>query len=245
MKRALTIAGFDPSGYAGIVADLMTFRAIGVEGVSAITALTVQDRKAVKSSMAVDPKLLTAEVEIVTTDMPVCAVKVGMLGSSANARALDRILKRKKFKNVVLDPVFRSSSGFPLIDEAGIPVVKRLLKLVTVVTPNLDEAGILTGTSVNDLNSMEAAARAIHSVGPGAVVIKGGHMSGRPVDVLFDGRHFYHFEGRRIRGGAKKLHGTGCVFSSAIAAGLARGFSVKKAVEVAKEHLERVLRVRR
>jgi hydroxymethylpyrimidine/phosphomethylpyrimidine kinase len=245
MKRALTIAGFDPSGYAGLVADLMTFWAMGVEGVSAVTAITVQDRRAIKGFKSVDAKLLTSQVETVLRDMPVDAVKIGMLGSAANARAVARIFSKRRFRNIVLDPVFRSSSGYPLIDEGGISAIKKLLNLASVVTPNLYEAAALTGGPVKGLSGMEEAAKTIHGLGPRAVVIKGGHMKGQPLDVLYNGKRFYHFEGRRIKGGARRMHGTGCIFSAAIAAGLARGFGVKKAVEGAKAYLEKTLKERR
>ncbi len=242
MLRVLSIGGFDPSAYAGVSADLKTFEALGVEGIGAVTALTVQDRERVSAVLPVPARFLSREVRALLDAMSVGAVKIGMLGTAGNAGVVARIIKKYCLKNVVLDPVLTSSGGRALLDKPG--AVKKLLPLVTVLTPNIDEAGIIAGLTIRDVPAMEAAAMRILELGPKAVVIKGGHLKGAPIDVLYDGSRFSFFKGRRIRAGAKRLHGTGCIFSSAIAAGLARGFSLKRSVRGAKAYLERVLKER-
>jgi hydroxymethylpyrimidine kinase/phosphomethylpyrimidine kinase len=245
MKTALTIAGSDPTGGAGVQADLRTFSDFGIRGLSAITALTAQNgstRKGVKGVMAVPPRFLIKQVEAFLGAFTIDAVKIGMLAKADSVDAVGRIIKKRGLKNVVLDPVFRSSSGYPLLQKDGLGAIKRLLPLVTVVTPNIDEAAALSGIKVIDTKGMEEAAVIISSFGPRYVLIKGGHLKGSPVDVLFDGRRFYQYKGRRIK--RKDLHGTGCILSSAIAAGLARGRTVKRATEDAKAYLMKVLRER-
>jgi hydroxymethylpyrimidine/phosphomethylpyrimidine kinase len=242
LKRVLSIAGFDPTAYAGVSADLKTFEALGVEGLGAVTALTVQDRVRVSVVVPVTPRFLSKEVRALLDALSVDAVKVGMLATSGNAAAVARIIRKYRLKNVVLDPVLTSSGGRALLDKPG--AVKKLLPLVTVVTPNIDEAGIIAGIKIRGVRAMEAAAMRIMELGPKAVVIKGGHLKGAPIDLLYDGKRFSHFKGRRIRGGPGRLHGTGCIFSSAIAAGLARGLSLKRSVEGAKKYLEKVIKAR-
>ncbi|MBI5344482.1 MAG: hydroxymethylpyrimidine/phosphomethylpyrimidine kinase, partial [Deltaproteobacteria bacterium] len=173
------------------------------------------------------------------------AVKIGMLGSSSNARAMARVIRRKGLENCVLDPVLRSTGGYPLMDCGGVEAIKALLKLAAAVTPNLREARLLSGVRIKDLKDMESAALNIHLEGARNVIVKGGHLKGAPVDVLYDGKRFYHFEGKRIKGRKEIFHGTGCMFSSAIAAGLAKGLNVRASVEGAKRYVEKILRGRR
>jgi hydroxymethylpyrimidine/phosphomethylpyrimidine kinase len=242
MLRVLSIAGFDPTAYAGVLADMSTFEALGVEGLGAVTALTVQDRERVSAVMPVPARFLSMEVRALLDAMRVDAVKVGMLGTAGNAGVVARIIKKYCLKNVVLDPVLTSSGGRALLDKPG--ALKKLLPLVTVLTPNLDEAGIIAGRTIRDVPAMEAAAMRILELGPKAVVIKGGHLKGAPIDVLYDGKVFNYFKGKRIKASARRLHGTGCIFSSAIAAGLAQGLSLKRSVQGAKAYLERVIKER-
>ncbi|MDP2688530.1 MAG: hydroxymethylpyrimidine/phosphomethylpyrimidine kinase, partial [Deltaproteobacteria bacterium] len=159
--------------------------------------------------------------------------------------AIARVIKRNKLKNIVLDTVLRSSGGKALIDRNGVEGIKTLIPLSAVVTPNLMEASALTGLPVRDTEAMEEAARRIRSMGAQAVLVKGGHLKGDPVDILYDGKRFTRFTGRRLEGGAKKLHGTGCILSAAIAAGLARGMGVRRAAADAKAYVEETLRQRR
>ncbi len=242
MKRVLSIAGFDPTAYAGVSVDLKTFEALGAEGVGAVTALTVQDRVRVSAVMPVPARFLSREIRALLDALSVDAVKVGMLGTAGNAGVVARMIKKYCLKNVVLDPVLTSSGGRALLDNPG--AVKKLLPLATVLTPNIDEAGIIAGLKIRDVPAMEAAAMRILELGPKAVVITGGHLKGAPIDVLYDGKVFSYFEGKRIKASAKRLHGTGCIFSSAIAAGLAKGFSLKRSVQGAKKYLEKVIKER-
>ncbi|MBI4950258.1 MAG: bifunctional hydroxymethylpyrimidine kinase/phosphomethylpyrimidine kinase [Deltaproteobacteria bacterium] len=244
MRTALTIAGADPSGGAGIQADLKVFESFGVAGLSAITALTAQDGRAVHAVLPVPPGFLLKEVTVLLKRFRVDAVKVGMLGTGENAVALAGLFKKTGFPKIVLDTVLASTGGRPLIDEGGADAIKKLLKYACIVTPNLREASIITGLVVHDLRSMEEAARAIHSMGAQSVLIKGGHLEGTPIDVLFDGNNFDYFKGRRLGGPRERFHGTGCILSAGIAASLANGRGVKKAVEEARERLVSILKKR-
>src|SRR5438876_5676149 len=182
----LTIAGFDPSCGAGTAADLKTFAAHGCYGVAAITSLTVQNTQGVESVHNTPSAELRAQLEALAKDCEIAAVKIGMLGNHGNAAAAAEFLDAHKFAHVVLDPVFKSSSGAELLDAAGVKFVStELLKRVSVITPNVPEAEVLTGLTIKDLADMEAAARKIVEMGARAVIVKGGHME-RANDVLFD-----------------------------------------------------------
>src|SRR3990170_6152493 len=239
MKKVLTIGGSDPSGWAGIQADLLTFSLFGTRGLSAITAITAQTEKGVKASGPVSPVLVKKQVETLLKEFKIDAVKIGMLGTSENVDAVKKLIRKWKLKNIVFDPVIKSTGGYPLLDRKGIGSLKKLLGSVTVVTPNLSEAGIISGISVKTIEDMERAAKKIHSLGCRYVLIKGGHLKGAPVDVLYDGKRVFYFKGRRQKGAPKRFHGTGCLLSSAIAAGLARGKNVAEAIKDAKGYVER------
>ncbi|MBI5588542.1 MAG: bifunctional hydroxymethylpyrimidine kinase/phosphomethylpyrimidine kinase [Deltaproteobacteria bacterium] len=241
MKTVLTIAGSDPSGGAGVQADLKTFDALGCKGLSAITALTAQNNRRVYSTLVLPPSFLKKQVITLLEEFTVDAVKIGMTGSTANLNAIGWLIREKGLENVVLDTVLCSTGGYPLLDKKGVFAVKKLLPLVKIATPNIPEASALTGVDIRDTDGMEEAALALFSAGVPYVLIKGGHLEGAPVDILYDGKKFHRFKGKRIRGGREKFHGTGCKLSAAIAAGLARGLSVKKAVEDAKKYLNRIL----
>jgi len=245
MKTVLTIAGSDPSSGAGAQADLRTFAALGVYGVSAITSLTAQTRSSVKAAVHTPAAFVTRQVSVLLTEFQIDAVKIGMTGTAANVAAIGRIIKSRRLPNVVLDPVMRSTSGYPLIDAAGEKALKRLLPLVTVVTPNLAEAGVFTGLKVRDVHEMELAASIIHAQGAPYVLIKGGHLKGAAVDILYDGNEYQYFEAPRLKRNKPELHGTGCILSAAIAAGLARGAPIEKAVRDAKAYLGKVLETER
>lgn len=223
----------------------MTFAALGVRGVSAIAALTAQNRVKVKATLNVLPQFLIKQIETLLEESKIDAVKIGMTGGAGNVTALIRLFKRRRFKNIVLDPVMRSTSGKALLDKKGVAEIKRLLSLVTIVTPNLAEAEALSGVKIKDIRGMDEAARKIHSLGARFVLVKGGHLQGAPIDALFDGKGFYYFKGRRIKAGRAELHGTGCVLSAAIAVGLAKGLSVRPAVKRAKAFVGEVIEKRR
>ena len=244
MKTVLTIAGSDPSGGAGLQSDLRTFAALKVRGLSAVTAITAQNNSRVKSVMAVPEKLLREQIETLLEEFTIDAAKTGMIGSVENLRVIKKLMKTGRLKNLVIDTVLRSTGGRLLLDKAGAKELASLLPYATVVTPNLPEASILTGIKIIDMTGMEKAAEALFEMGSRNVLVKGGHLDGAPADLLYDGRTFSYFKGKRIKGPKAAFHGTGCVLSAAIAAGLAKGKSVKAAVKEAKRFLEGELRVR-
>lgn len=241
MKKILTIAGFDPSGWAGVHADLKTFEDFSLMGLSVITSLTAQNRKTVKATLHVPPAFVRKEITTLLEEFEPDAVKIGMIGSFGNVSMLARLLSDKKLKDIVLDPIIRSTSGHPLLEKKGVKALESLLPFVTLVTPNAPEASIISGIKIRNMKDAEDAAKSIFSLGPANVLIKGGHLRGEPVDVLYDGKVFEYYRGKRIKAGRVVLHGTGCILSSAIAAGLARGKTVKKAVLNARDYLEKTL----
>ena len=241
MKVVLTVAGSDSGGGAGIQADLRTFAAHGVHGTSAITAVTAQNSVAVLDWVALDPRMVVAQMEAVASDMPVAAAKAGMLATAAIVSAVAAALERLRLPLVVVDPVMVAKSGDRLLDrDAETAYRERLLPLATVVTPNLPEAESLLGRPVRTLAEMREAARALRAMGPRAVVVKGGHLEGDAVDVFWDGERMEDLSAPRIA--TKNTHGTGCTYSAAIAARLALGDSLLDAVRGAKAYLTEAIR---
>lgn len=238
--RALSIAGSDSSGGAGIQADVATFSALGVFATSAVTAITVQDSRGVQAVSAVAPRLVRAQIEAVLDDLGADAVKTGMLCSRGIVAAVAGVLERCRARNLVVDPVIRSTSGAELLDEGGVRALRdSLLPLARVVTPNLVEAAALADMEVDDVVSAAEACRRILRLGPQSVVVTGGHLAVDPVDLVADRRGVRRITGRRIGSGA---HGTGCVFSAALAAHLARGSDLDDAARAAKRFVEQRLR---
>jgi hydroxymethylpyrimidine/phosphomethylpyrimidine kinase len=241
VKVALTVAGSDSGGGAGIQADLRTFAAHGVHGTSAITAVTAQNSVAVLDWVALDPRMVVAQMEAVASDMPVAAAKTGMLATAAIVSAVAAALERLRLPLVVVDPVMVAKSGDRLLDrDAETAYRQRLLPLATVVTPNLPEAESLLGRPVRTLAEMREAARALRAMGPRAVVVKGGHLEGDAVDVFWDGERMEDLSAPRIA--TKNTHGTGCTYSAAIAARLALGDPLLDAVRGAKAYLTEAIR---
>jgi hydroxymethylpyrimidine/phosphomethylpyrimidine kinase len=235
----LTIAGFDPSCGAGIAADLKTFAAHGCYGVAAITSLTVQSTEGVQAIHNTPSAELREQLEVLSRDCDIAAVKIGMLGNRGNAVVVAEFLDAHKFAHVVHDPVMKSSSGAELLDAAGIKyLVAELLKRSTVITPNVPEAEILTGLEIKDVAGMETAARKIVEMGAHAVIVKGGHME-RAIDVLFDGEKITLLGGDRVK--ANNNHGTGCTFASAVAAQLASGRGLAEAAMLAKAYVTKAI----
>ncbi|HLX83870.1 MAG TPA: bifunctional hydroxymethylpyrimidine kinase/phosphomethylpyrimidine kinase [Terriglobales bacterium] len=236
----LTIAGFDPSSGAGITADIKTIAAHDCYGISCITALTVQSTQGVRRVEAVDPKIVGATLEELVSDISVDAVHIGMLANESIVAVVADFLARKPLPHVVLDPILRSSSGADLLDPAGTKLLLgRLIPLVEVVTPNLDEAGILVGTSApTNLDQMREAARKLHSLGAANVVITGGHLE-KAIDLLSfttaRGRETEIFKAERLP--SNSTHGTGCAFSTALACHLALGRGLPEAVLLAKVYV--------
>jgi len=236
----LTIAGFDPSAGAGVAADLKTFSAHHCYGIAAVTALTVQSTQGVKSVHVTPESELRDQLDALLDDIKISAIKIGMLGHRGNAVVVAEFLDRAGVANVVLDPVMKSTSGvMDLLDAGGIKyLAEELLRRVTVVTPNIDEAEILSGISIKDHASMEAAAAKIAERGARAVVVKGGHME-KAIDVLFDGEGVLNLGGDHVK--SENTHGSGCTFASAIAAQLACGRPLRDSVLLAKAYVTKAI----
>jgi hydroxymethylpyrimidine/phosphomethylpyrimidine kinase len=242
MPIALTIAGSDSGGGAGIQADLKTFAALGVYGASVITAVTAQNTLEVTGIHDLPAEFVTLQLDTVVRDLPIDAIKTGMLSNPAIIRAVSERLKTLGVEKLVVDPVMVAKGGAALLrKEAEAELIHGLLPLAYVATPNLGEAEALAAMPIRNPGEMEQAARRIHAQGPKHVVVKGGHLEGPPVDVMFDGRTFEYFEGERIE--TKSLHGTGCTFASAIAAELAKGAEVMEAVRRAKSYITAAIRL--
>ncbi len=236
----LTIAGSDSCGGAGIQADLKTMLALGVHGMSVLTAVTAQNSVGVQNFWDLPPEAVREQLESVLSDISVQAVKTGMLASSAIVAVVADVLSGVDAP-LVIDPVAVSKHGNSLLmPGAGDTMRSALLPLATVVTPNLDEAEQLTGIKAVDEESMLAVARAIAGLGPRWVLVKGGHLAGDPVDLLFDGREVWRFGGTRI--GTPHTHGTGCTLASAIASYLALGEDVPGAVALARQYVTGAIR---
>ncbi len=238
---ALTIAGSDSGGGAGIQADLKTFHAFGVFGTSVITAITAQNTKGVTGVHAVPGEMVRAQLHAVATDFPVAACKTGMLATRDLVALIATLISEYRLSNYVLDPVMVATSGDRLLDrDAESAVLDELLPLCTVVTPNLDEAALLAGFEVNDEDAMKRAARVLVERGARAALVKGGHLEGEQiVDVLYDGRAFREY--RKAKLNTTNTHGTGCTLSSAITAGLAHGRTLPDAVSNALDFVQRAL----
>ncbi|MFQ5657370.1 MAG: bifunctional hydroxymethylpyrimidine kinase/phosphomethylpyrimidine kinase, partial [Candidatus Methylomirabilales bacterium] len=236
MRRALTIAGSDSGGGAGIQADLKTFSAFQVYGLSVLTAITAQNTVGVQGVETLPPDFVTLQIRSVLSDIGADAGKTGMLATKEIVEAVADGVREFQLPNLVMDPVMVSATGHRLLDEDAVEALRTLLPLATVVTPNLDEAAILCGEKMADLDGMKEAARTIRALGPEYVLVKGGHLFGPKIfDVLYDGRDFQVWEPPKIA--TENTHGSGCTLSAAIAAGLAKGQSVKEAVEVAQRYI--------
>ena len=236
MKLALTIAGSDSGGGAGIQADLKTFSAHGVFGMSVITSVTAQNTKAVIGVEDISPEMVYLQMKAVFEDLPPDAVKIGMVSSEAIIKAIARGLDEFNPEKVVLDPVMISKSGHALLKPDAIDALKKeLIKRCLVVTPNIPEAQALSGITIKNVEDMKKAAENIMSYGCRAVIVKGGHLEDDAVDVLFDGNDFRELRSEKIP--TKNTHGTGCTFSSAIAANLALGHDLFTSFKLAKEYI--------
>ncbi|MFN7927146.1 MAG: bifunctional hydroxymethylpyrimidine kinase/phosphomethylpyrimidine kinase [Blastocatellia bacterium] len=238
MQTVLTIAGFDPSGGAGVLADCKTFAAFGCFGAAAITSLTSQNSQGVYATYHQTPEILQAQWQPLLADYDLAAVKIGMLPTAAMIASVAATIAQHGLRHIVLDPVLRSSSGYPLIDdEAKQALLTCLLPLVDLVTPNLDEVAVLLGTKPTSPEEMRAAAerlsQQLSAQKTVAVLVKGGHLREAATDVLFDGKETHVFSAPRLV--SRHTHGTGCTLSSAIAALLARGWALPAAVQRAKE----------
>ena len=242
MRRALTIAGSDSSGGAGIQADLKTFAAHGVYGLSAITAVTAQNTLGVTAVETLSADLVTAQIEAVMSDLGADAAKTGMLANAAIVEAVAAAVEDLQIPLLVVDPVMIAKSGDRLLDDEALGAMKsELIRKAFLVTPNVPEAETLAGIRIRTEDDRREAAKRIHALGASAVVIKGGHMpSSTIVDVLYDGRDFHEFPTERIAG--TSTHGTGCTFAAAITAHLARGRAVEDAIRQAQGYIAAAIR---
>jgi hydroxymethylpyrimidine/phosphomethylpyrimidine kinase len=238
---ALTIAGSDSGGGAGIQADLKTFAVLGVHGASAITAITAQNTMGVTDILELPPSLVRAQIEAVAIDLGVQAAKTGMLSSAAIIDVVARAVADHDIRNLVVDPVMVAKGGAKLLRDDAVDALRsRLLPLAAVITPNLPEAEVLLGRSLRTMDDLRQAARDLVALGARAAVVKGGHAEGAmSTDFYFDGVQLIELQAARIS--SANTHGSGCVFSAAIAAGLARGGDPIAAVREAKQFITRAI----
>jgi len=240
IQTALSIAGSDPSGGAGIQADLKTFHQHKVYGMAVITLLTVQNTRGVQAVYVMKPAQVIRQLEAVLADISPQAAKTGALGDERILRAVAKAARRFRFP-LVVDPVMISKHGAPLLKQSAVRVfIKELLPCAALVTPNLCEAQALSGTKVCDPESMEKAARIIAGFGPRAVLVKGGHLQGEAIDLFYQAGRVHLFRAPRIR--TRHTHGTGCTYSAAITAELAKVKDLFSAISIAKKFITRAIR---
>jgi hydroxymethylpyrimidine/phosphomethylpyrimidine kinase len=239
--KAMTVAGSDSGGGAGIQADLKTFAALGVYGTSALTAVTAQNTRGVFAVAEVPEEVIALQIDVVLEDIGADAVKTGMLSSASIVETVAGRLEAWGVPNLVVDPVMVAKGGHPLLQPNAVAAVKQhLLPLALVVTPNIPEAEILSGITIDSAEASREAARVIAADGPRYVIVKGGHLAGDATDLVYDGQAFTEFHAERID--TPNTHGTGCSFSAAIAAFLARGLPPLEAIESAKIWLTGAIR---
>ena len=241
IKKVLTIAGSDCSGGAGIQADLKTFAAHGVYGMSVIVSVVAENTFRVIDMQDITPGMIEKQIDAVFEDIGADAVKVGMLSQPCCMEAVARKLREYKPRNVVIDPVMVAKNGCPLMNPNSVDtLIREILPLADLLTPNIPEAEIISGMRISSSEDMERASKCISELGANNVLIKGGHAVGDALDILYDGKQFYHFSTERIN--TKNTHGTGCTYSSAIASNLALGLDLQEAVKKAKEYVTIAIR---
>ena len=242
MKKVLTMAGSDSCGGAGMQADLKSFSANGVYGMSVITSITAQNTMGVFEVRDLDAEIIKAQIDAIFTDIIVDAVKIGMVSKISTIEAISEKLDLYKPKIIVLDPVMISKSGYSLLKtESKSALIKKLIPVATLITPNVPEAEEILREQnldypvIETIEDMEKAAKEMYKLGCRNILLKGGHMKGDAIDVFYDGFEIIHFTSGRIN--TKNTHGTGCTLSSAIAANLALGFNIKESIQKAKEYI--------
>ena len=241
MFQACTIAGSDSGGGAGIQADIKVFAAHGVYGTSVITAVTAQNTRGITSVYNIPAKIIAQQLNAVLSDFNISAIKTGMLPSSAIIESVVKGLEKQQVKNLVVDPVMVSSSGFKLMSRNAITVMKKkLFPLALLVTPNIPEAEILANMNIHSTEDVQEAAKRIMEFGCRNVLIKGGHSEFAPAtDILYDGKMFHQFKAQLIR--TRHTHGTGCVYSAAITAHLAKGEQLAAAIRKSKKYITQAI----
>jgi hydroxymethylpyrimidine/phosphomethylpyrimidine kinase len=239
MKKALTIAGFDPTGGAGVQADLKVFHALGIYGLSVVSSLTAQNTEGVGDIMPVPGRFVKKQLTVLLSDLVPDATKTGMLYSEYTIEVVAHIIKKYSLKNIVVDPVLVSSSGKKLVEKnTPIALRKKIFPFCSVITPNIYEASVLSGIDIKTSADMEKAAVCLRDLGPENVIITGGHLEDAALDVFYDGE-FHYLRSRKVAG---EYHGTGCTFSAALTAMLAKGYSVLGAAKEAKKFMNRAFR---
>jgi hydroxymethylpyrimidine/phosphomethylpyrimidine kinase len=240
MKKALTVAGFDPTGGAGIQADLKVFHALDLYGLSVVAALTAQNTDGVKAVMPVPDRFVKKQLDVLLSDLVPEATKTGMLYSESNVAVVAQMIKRHSLNNIVVDPVIVSSSGKKLVEKNTPAAIReKIFPLCTVITPNIHEASVLTGIEIKSRADMEKAAVCLKAYGPENVIITGGHLEDVALDILYNGE-FHYLRSKKVRG---EYHGTGCTFSAALTALLAKGYSVPDAAREAKKFMNTAFRM--
>ncbi len=239
-RIALTIAGSDPTGGAGLQADIKTFQAMGVYGISIPAALTAQNTNGVLEVKEIDPKFFSSQIDTILIDSHPDAVKTGMLFSAELVRIITEKIKIYNLDHLVIDPVLASTTGASLMEEGVLEIMKKhLFPMAKVITPNINEASALTGLEIKNEDDMKKAAIKLLHLGPETVIVTGGHLKGKAIDILFDGTDFLSLEQERIEG---EFHGTGCVFSSAITACLALDYEIREAFIKAKDFVWKAMK---
>ena len=237
MKKVLSIAGSDCSGGAGIQADLKTFSAHGVFGMTVVTSVVAENTTRVIEYQDIRLDIIEKQIDAVFEDIYPDAVKIGMLSCSETMQTVANKLKEWKPKNIVIDPVMYAKNGCPLMEESAInTLINEVIPLADVITPNIPEAEKLAGIAIKTINDMKEAAKLIHKMGCKNVIIKGGHKEGDATDILYDGKDYFEYTTNRVD--TIHTHGTGCTFSSAIASNLALGLTIDKAVKKAKDYIQ-------
>jgi len=239
MKTALTIAGSDPTGGAGLQADLKVFRAFEVHGLSVVSAITAQNTKGIDFVLPVERDFFEKQLHTLLSDVRPDAIKIGMLYSTWAVELISDIFKKYSLSDLVIDPVTVSSSGKSLVAEGSLDALReQLFSISKVITPNIYEASVLTGIRIEDKRDMEEAAKALKDMGPEVIVITGGHLEEIALDLYYDGE-FHDVEADKIKG---EYHGTGCAFSAAITASLALGHTPLESVRRAKEFINKAIK---
>lgn len=240
MKSALTIAGSDPTGGAGLQADLKVFSSLGLHGLSIPSALTAQNTVRVNAVLPVENRFFVKQLDILLKDIKPDAVKTGMLPNKLIVKAVAQRIVKHSLKNVVIDPVSVSSSGRRLINRGAFDLIKKLLlPLAKMITPNIHEAFVLTGIKIKNETDMEKSAKRLKAMGPEVVIITGGHLEKKAVDVYYDGSGFFKLESQKIKG---EYHGTGCAFSAALTALIASGHDPLDAAKEAKDFINEAIK---
>ena len=236
MKNLLTIAGSDCSGGAGIQADLKTFSAHGTFGMSVVVSVVAENTQRVISVHDLPPEAIADQIDAVFQDISVDGIKIGMLSNSGIMDTVAAKIRQYQPTNLVIDPVMIAKGGCPLMKtSAQNTLIREILPLAYLLTPNIPEAEVITGRTIISTEDMQEAARIIHAMGVANVLVKGGHLQGSATDILFDGKNFSYYESPRIP--TKNTHGTGCTYSSAIAANLAKGIDLHESVNRAKQYI--------